>query len=611
MHPHRQLRAWIGSLGTLVTFLSFSTPITWAEIDVLVVTGDDAPGVAGALVAGVSPGAVNDAGQVAFRGTMQAGFASVDSSNDDALWRVDGTTGELMAREGSAAPGGGFFATFSRATIDSAGNVALRGKLAAGQTGTWRLASPSSGAVVARTVDLAVPGMPAGARFETFEFRLLQSTTNVIAFGAAMKSGLGGVTTDDRRGVWLDDATSAVLVARGNVTEAPGVVAGRFFNFAVSAVNDSAQIAVIGVLKTGVGGVTSSNDAGIWRLTASGGDLVARRGIGAAPGGGGAVFEQFHDPVINSAGKIAFDATLLGGVRGVWRYDGAAGSMMARSGQGTASGTAGAMFADFAAPLLNDADQVLFQGTLATGVGDAVAGNEVGLWLNDSGGSSLLARTGSGGVPGIAGANFSAFNSIALNSQGVTAVSAELAIGPGGVSSGNEHGIWLLDADGGNRLIARTGEELAGRTIASLEMLGDTGGGDGRARSLNNTGQLAFKAAFTDGAEAMLLYSPESSSEYAADFDGDTDVDGDDLARWTTNFGAGPGATKAQGDADTDGDVDGADFLQWQREVTGNPIAAPTSTPIPEPGAQMLVLAAILAAAVDRLRPIASARRWR
>jgi len=43
------------------------------------------------------------------------------------------------------------------------------------------------------------------------------------------------------------------------------------------------------------------------------------------------------------------------------------------------------------------------------------------------------------------------------------------------------------------------------------------------------------------------------------DFDGDLDVDSDDLAIWETSYGVDDG-----GDADGDGDTDGDDFLAWQ-----------------------------------------------
>ncbi len=61
------------------------------------------------------------------------------------------------------------------------------------------------------------------------------------------------------------------------------------------------------------------------------------------------------------------------------------------------------------------------------------------------------------------------------------------------------------------------------------------------------------------------------------DFDGDGDVDGDDLTEWQAAYGNG-----ASGDADLDGDTDGRDFLTWQRNYTGSsPLAAAAAVPEP------------------------------
>jgi hypothetical protein len=70
------------------------------------------------------------------------------------------------------------------------------------------------------------------------------------------------------------------------------------------------------------------------------------------------------------------------------------------------------------------------------------------------------------------------------------------------------------------------------------------------------------------------------------DFNGDGQVDGDDLFSWQTVFGQG-GAS----DADLDGDADGADFLWWQRQA-GNgvrPSATAVNVAVPEPRAVALL----------------------
>jgi hypothetical protein len=70
---------------------------------------------------------------------------------------------------------------------------------------------------------------------------------------------------------------------------------------------------------------------------------------------------------------------------------------------------------------------------------------------------------------------------------------------------------------------------------------------------------------------------------YAADFDEDTDVDGDDFDVWKEGFAIGD--THDEGDADEDLDVDGADFLAWQQQFGSPPPATPAAHAVPEPSA--------------------------
>lgn len=81
---------------------------------------------------------------------------------------------------------------------------------------------------------------------------------------------------------------------------------------------------------------------------------------------------------------------------------------------------------------------------------------------------------------------------------------------------------------------------------------------------------------------------------FAADFNGDGRVDGEDLAAWRIGFGTSPLADKDDGDADDDGDVDGADFLTWQRELGSGVPAAPAAGAIPEPSTALLLAVALV-----------------
>lgn len=68
------------------------------------------------------------------------------------------------------------------------------------------------------------------------------------------------------------------------------------------------------------------------------------------------------------------------------------------------------------------------------------------------------------------------------------------------------------------------------------------------------------------------------------DFDGDGDVDSDDLTQWEGDYGL-----NGNSDADGDGDSDGNDFLIWQQNHTGASSLATTAA-VPEPSAGVLLL---------------------
>lgn len=125
----------------------------------------------------------------------------------------------------------------------------------------------------------------------------------------------------------------------------------------------------------------------------------------------------------------------------------------------------------------------------------------------------------------------------------------------------------------------------------------------GTAIRLASFGEDAFGnlyAAFIQTGEIYRLGTNQG------DFDGDGNVDADDLARWVTGYTTS-GSGRANGDADADGDVDGNDFLVWQRSVgnagfTAIPPTEGSSTGVPEPaGALLLLSAAVLLAGRRRI----------
>lgn len=71
------------------------------------------------------------------------------------------------------------------------------------------------------------------------------------------------------------------------------------------------------------------------------------------------------------------------------------------------------------------------------------------------------------------------------------------------------------------------------------------------------------------------------------DFDGDGDVDDEDLGDWQASYGVDGAA-----DADDDGDSDGRDFLIWQRNYTGP--GTITAISVPEPTSLLVVIFGII-----------------
>ncbi len=89
------------------------------------------------------------------------------------------------------------------------------------------------------------------------------------------------------------------------------------------------------------------------------------------------------------------------------------------------------------------------------------------------------------------------------------------------------------------------------------------------------------------------IYKLVTDAVVPGDFDGDGEVDGEDLVIWQEGYGTNSDAEATDGDADGDADVDGRDFLVWQRNFGMRSIDVEplTSSPviIPEPATISLI----------------------
>ena len=579
--------------GIFLLLVGFYVPAT-ATVTTIALTGGDASGISGGRFDILSAGAVNQTGQIVFSAQLQQGFGGVDPNDDTAVWVFNGVTSSLVAREGSGnVPGlaGANFQTFHDMAIDNQGDVVLRSTLRPGfggvtpddNQGLWKY-SGGTGVEIARTGSGNVAETP-NASYRGLSFPVTLSSSGQIVHLNLLEPVLGVINSNNDQGIWSSYDANDFLVAREETTLVPGVPGGEFDVLAEPRVNNSQEIVFRATLVTG-GGVGPSNNFGIWKFSSTEESLLVRTGTEPAPGVISTSFSLIGDPGINAANQIAFQADLAhnGTVTGsndsgVWLYTGTTGVLLARTGVGGVPELPQSQFAVLNTPLLSESGLALVKAQLQTGPGSVTTDDNLGLWAFDGVQSSLVARTGSGGVPGIAGASFFDFDTLSINAQGLMAVKASLQLG-GGVTVDNDEGIWLLDSSGGGTLVAREGDPLAAHTISGLSFIGNSGGNDGRHTGLNDGGQLAFQANFADGDSGLFLFST-----LTADFDGDGDVDSDDLTDpilgWEARYG---------------NDLDGADFLAWQRQF-GRGVGAMSSlaTAVPEPATFLLFSVGLLA----------------
>jgi hypothetical protein len=99
---------------------------------------------------------------------------------------------------------------------------------------------------------------------------------------------------------------------------------------------------------------------------------------------------------------------------------------------------------------------------------------------------------------------------------------------------------------------------------------------------------------------SQKYFTPGNPGGVAGDYNGDGNVNGDDLAVWKNQYGQPlPAAPNADGTGD--GVIDGADFLFWQRHIAGGAGAAVASA-VPEPASALLLISAASMLAWGRRR---------
>lgn len=519
----------VGILALLVLLTAFDA-LAAGRTDVVAISDiENVPGVPGGQFGYFEQPYLNATSQVAFLAGLKPGFGGVTNQNLQSIFAT-GSNGNLtmIARAGViGVPGlpGEQFSTLSKyLAFNNSGQLAFNGTLelsptvtSANRSGLWMHDANNSLTLVGRSGASNVPGLP-GTNFERF-FTLLQnslSDSGNLVYRAELQPGFGGVSNDNNYGLWTSNSLGTQsLIAQSGSGNVPGVPGGSFYGLFSQAVPLNAGGTIFYAdAETAVGSLISSS---IWRADNAGNlSLVLLTGENSSPVPGipSAKFGSLSEIDIHPSGNIAFLGYLeegFGGVvsstsSGIWGPNGSGGlKLIARkesnpNGITYVPGVDGANFSNFQDVKTNANGQVAFRASMIAWRGHNTVNpsNATGIWgPNASGNIALIARTGSGNVPNLPGANFNYLDpDVLLNDKGNVVFYAQLQTEQAGITSSNNRGIWIADHLETLEVV-RTGNVLAGSTV--IDVL---------EPSLNDFGQVAYRASFADG-NAIFLFTPE------------------------------------------------------------------------------------------------------
>ncbi len=500
------------SLWIAVLIASGGLAPTWAgvEYQTIALTGGEAPGAAGGVKFGhFGSSTINSDGRIAFVADLVG--PSIDSSDSHGIWSGAPSSISLVARQGTAAPGGGLYDTLNDPVLSDTGTISFAGQSNLQKT-IW-VGAPGSLAVAAHEGQL-ISGSGSTARYLNLVGDPVLSDQGEVAF-SAWQSNADRSITSNQGAYFATPGSLTLLASRG------GSVPGTGYSYTTvytPLINSSGNVAFLAE-NTGPSGA----DIGILGGSPNSPAFIVRAGDPAPGVGAGGKLVSFQPttnggtPSFNSAGQVAFAGSASsnsGSADGIWLASAGIVQSISRS---NASPIPGLTVTNFRPDLaLNNQGQVAFVDTVHE---PAASRDGAGLWLGDVNTLSLIAREGDA-APGTPGLFFNGDFSPILNDIGQIAFTDNL-IAPGS-STPTSLGLWLTDAGGVLQLVARTGaafdvdsgpgDDL--RTVSDILPVAGTNPAAGQRRALSDTGQLAFRLIFSDGTEGIFLATavPEPAS---------------------------------------------------------------------------------------------------
>jgi hypothetical protein len=538
--------AWtLVAVGGRVDLLAAET----LKVRVVMHVGDQAPGLPDGVTFANSPVAltanlptINDAGQTAFFARLSG--EGVTSANQVAAYSEIQGNLTLLARTGEPLPGlspGDFVATFQSGlpNFSNQGTAAFATSLGgAGVTGAniYALFRAAGGdaALVARTGQ-SIPGFPGGVQYFT---RNVGDARFDASGNVYFSAGVAAVPSEQfgtPQAILRSNGQAMQTLASPLTMSPAGQSMQSFTGYSVA---PNGSLGLLAVLNLPLSEARRNSE--VFIRSTSGLTSMAREGQ-LPPGfpqftefGQPSITTPFDHVTINQQGTVAFGSFLFNGAFGgsglrysIWTAQrnasgGVTQQVVASTNQPLA------LHPDYllleiehgsTAPpnpiVMSETGDVAFHARLRSQSGDeawAVMANRGGVldWVAKHGDQ----------IPGLpAGTTFDmnrTLYGLAMNDAGQLAFWSDVRYPDSGVLG---QGIFLANADGAIEMLAATGDLIdvgAGdmRTIETFSFYGGSTAGGG-PRSLNNRGQVALRARFTDGTQAILVTVPEPSSAAA------------------------------------------------------------------------------------------------
>lgn len=515
-------------LGTIL-LLAVGPALQAAVYDTVALTGTSGtygPQVSGAQFSSIKTDfAINDSGNVIFRGVMATG-GSVTAANDWGLWyRPAGGTPTNIVREGDTAVGG--LDTLNDFAFPgySGNHHSFVGYMPLGQLNKYGVFAGTPGSYDRIAVETEhAAGFGAGITYVSIYSGVHINSSGVVVFRAQ----IGGQGIDATNRMALYSATSSGDVAMfAHAGDAAPNTTGVFYDFSDAQINSAGTVAFKGVFQENINNVLTPG-RGIYVGGRTNYQMVVRDGTQAA-GTAAGVNYKFFDTLpfkLNENGQVAFRSQLQGtGItssndRGIWIADTSGVQKVVRTGDAvtTAPGT---VFTGFTDPQFNKRGEVAFQGQM-TGPGVTIGNGGVANFVATPTSLKMMARSGDVitqlGDPNI---KYGWSSSTPLiNDAGQVAFVADATGGSFFSADTLTNDLLMAGMPDDLKIIAQRGslfdvDPTAGedlRTIKNIFMGTGDSYGVGGAVKLTNDGLLVFGLDFTDGTSGLFTVQLDAPS---------------------------------------------------------------------------------------------------